>query len=315
MDDQAQLDGLMAEYRARRDKLTQREKAQTEANIWRLMKSIIGPGVTKEYEKRDWLKAEFGGTTAEYDDRAQIWRYGAWADPLWKHIDEKGLPLHTAILISRRVKNLAANSGASLVTVLAQELENYESSGYRVQTKDGRVFRAKRPYQKPPPSLDLRAPTKFTPPRPTYKTPVPVKNSKDFMAQARDLVDELAAATLPSIDEYIVSELKTDLLEWIKQGWDEFRRKSNFHRADAKREKLAKIGATRFRQACEVLGLKATFGKTFEREKLRKCYVKRVTPLHPDKNNGSHERQHEYEAVVDAYRLLCDYLDQMKEKE
>lgn len=318
MDEQVQLDTLMAEYRGKRETLTHREKAQLEWRIWRLMKAIIGPGVTKEYEKRDWLQTEFGGTTSEYDSRAQLWNYGVWVEPLWKRIEE-GLPIRTAILMCRRVKNAAANSGEGLGVVLARELEAYDKLEHRRQTKDGRVFRAKAPYSKPPSKPPAaNGPAKFSAPRPAYKPPmplpVPIKNSKDFMYQARELVDELAAATLPNIDDYIVSELKTDLLEWIKQGWDEFRRKSNFHRADAKREKLAKIGATRFRQACEVLGLKATFGKTFEKSKLRKCYVTRVSPLHPDKNNGSHALQQEYEAVVDAYRLLTDYLEQMKEE-
>jgi hypothetical protein len=288
---QEKMDQLMQQYSQTKLTLSEKQKAELEREIWFQYSTAKGRGFSKETPRRSWFQSHFGGTKKEYQDRSVLMNAGPWVEPIWQRI-ESGLPVSTALNLIKISKNKAASSGSSNEDALKKALEEYDSIKYTCRNAAGKEFKRNAPYKE------------------NCDKPGSIGDSSEFFRQIRTLTEEFLNVRLVGIDPYLAEQAKTEFVEWIKQGYEDLRKRIMRHRRDAKQEVMAKIGRTRFVQSCEVLGIRATFGKPIDLNKAKKAKFNRVKNLHPDKNDGSHALQEEYQAVIKAYNLLEDYARQ-----
>ena len=286
------MDQLIEQYKQTKTTLTEKQKSELEREIWFQYSLGKGRGFTKDIGQREWFRNKFGGTAKEYQDRASLINAGSWVEPLWQKLDS-GLAISTAINLMRKARNFAAASGFSYENGLKKALEEYESLRLICHNSSGKEFRKSAPFSK------------------SKSKTGPVDNSGEFFRQVKILTEELLNVKLMGVDSYLAEQTKTEFLDWIKEGYENLKKSIYKQRNDMKKENMAKIGRTRFAQACEVLGIQSAFGKPINLHKVKKAKFFRVKPLHPDKNSGSHAHQEEYQAVIEAYNLLEEYARQI----
>lgn len=283
---------LAKEYRQKKALLSQKELAEYEHQLWSLYVLNIPKG--SRPQRRDWLKEEFGGTNYDYEIRATLLAAGVNADVLWGRI-RQGMPLRTALRLFREAKKLSVSSNVTLFDALNKQLQDYDSLSAVSVTLDGRVIKRKEIGAKP-----SSKPVEFP------------SNIKLLKQNVRALIDKYLES-FADLDSFRLKEIRKEAIEWIEDGLDTFNRKLYKLKSDDKEEQLIKIGKTRFTQAVEILGLSPSqyiFGKPIPLKNAKRSFFKRIGPLHPDKNEGSREKEQEYQAVIDAYRLLEQYAEQ-----
>lgn len=269
------LNRACEEYKQDKPNLTEREKAEREVEIWKIMIGIHGRGIQKKFKRRNWFKDQFGGTTSEYEDRLVVYNLGSVANLIWDKLDKHFTLANAidAIRFARRnnidiAKALEERANKLLVAPKFKAIKN---------------------------STDK------------------VKSSKEFSKQIKLLAENFAQQQLKGTDPYFAKKITDSFIEWVDSGVKDLFAEAQKLRKDTRRENLSRIGRTRFNQACEVFGIVAKFGDTLNRKDIRSRFHKRAGPLHPDKTGGNEAKTREYHAVVEARDVLEDYMDQIEE--
>lgn len=279
--------------------MTEREKAILEAQIWNTLYEIEGTGFTKKCGRReDWFKSALGGSGHEYAIRNVIFNSGSSvAELLWDRIDNKKMPMRTAQRLLVNARKIVKKDGIDFKDAIISVLKSYdESDGYFIRSSKGGLHKVSAPYSK-------KAEKKKA------------DNSAEFKRQIRILTEEFIEFRLGDVDEYQKKKLTQTFTDWISTGVDELLVDIQKLRSEAKREKITKIGARRFSQACEILGIRAVFGKPIDVIAIKKATHTRVTrgKLHPDINGGDEAKTKEFHAVIEARETLDEYMEQLKE--
>lgn len=301
--EKARLDRLMEEYKDKKAGLTAKEKAQFESDIWHVHSEIHGTGVSKIMERRDWFPHKFGGKPSEYADRCNLLGGGIAVDVLWGKL-QNGMSIRSALHVFRRAKNRRGMGEGELDVLIEEELKSYEG----------------KKYIKPEVPFAKRA-----------KAATPLVSPQDYFQRIKALSEEFADMKLIDVDPYLADQAKQELLDWIKEGYESLLYTAGKLRKEGKNERLGKIGKTRFVQACEVLGITTglsklkkikgelvtvshpiKFGELIDLQMAKRNKFKRARELHPDSNAGSHASQEEYQAVIEAYEVLEDYMRQVE---
>jgi hypothetical protein len=273
------LDSLVQKYRKTAKSLTEKERAQLELDIW----TFAPAGVPK----RDWLAKTLGVGTAAIEHHRYLLRLGSWVDPLWSRVDN-GMALTRAATIAKRAAELTgANAGPDLA--LQRALKEFGE-----------------------PASDVVASKRHTPEQRQAK-------SKEFGREVDTLAKEYAAVMTYGVEAHIVKQLTDEFTGMVKAAFEDFRNGLNRARNQADEGTKKKIGKHMFDYACEVLGLRARFGKPLDITEVKKIKNRRALELHPDRHQHLPEEQQrpmrdELERVLEAFGILETYCDQQEGK-
>lgn len=90
------LGDRLQRYREFAPAMTEKERAEEEAQLWALV-----PAAERPKEGRGaWLAANCGGSSFTYENRCTLYMAGAVADPLWARVDAD-MTLNTAVTLLR----------------------------------------------------------------------------------------------------------------------------------------------------------------------------------------------------------------------
>lgn len=64
--------------------------------------------------------------------------------------------------------------------------------------------------------------------------------------------------------------------------------------------------------ACEALGLFPRNRIPVDFQEARKKFKSLATQFHPDRNDGSEDMRKQYQAAVEAWEIVKDYMEQLK---
>lgn len=305
-----ELEKAIEEYKVLQDAMSVKERALEEKKIWSL---VIANGlmkITNGTPRRQWFFKQFGGQTNEYDYRARILAVEEAADPLWEKIQARKMTTRAAAKAVQLAKADNYLNGTPLSQAILNLLGEYmKAPEYRTENGviarrvswDDMASRASRVV------VGTRRPSS-TPVKPASKLSSD-RLATRFRAQMRALIDAyIGALPIKLADNYLATKVAEELREWIALGCEKFTTSLKYLNQDSEEGLLRKVTTrTAFRQACEVLALDVEWGEDIDKKQLRRNMGVRVKDLHPDKREGSHEMQQEYQAVIDAYDLLLEY--------
>lgn len=307
------LETLVCLYREESTKLSEREKAGLEEDIWTLVKRSDEPVVRGAPNvRREWLTGKLGGRAGDYDHRFFLVRVNSAADELWDRIERQALKLSAAAIVLRKAKANTRVSGRTLkeevgivlrgqsVAAVASEVVKKDSPRKKLVRKQSDKTDAKKPIEKPDLSHGSRK-----------------IQQKDFLARVEALCMEFARDQLDGeADEFLTVEIVSEFVWWARVACDSMKQSIKQLRDDTKRDRLDKVGRARFAIACEVLGVRgAVFGKEIDLDKAKKRMFLRAASLHPDRHGGvvSDAMKDEYNAVNGSYAVLVHYMEQIRE--
>ncbi len=308
------LEELVQLYRETQDTLSEWEKAELENQIWEARFDREGPGLSRISERREWFRNKFGGNCNIYEKRSALFRSREWTQPIWDKING-GMPLTTAYPLYKRAKELSKVSGDSEQKSLEIILKNPRAglppipppSGVQVITAPPVIA----PKEEPIPVIHHKK-EKINPKEEPSETPQ-ISNSKEYFRRMKDLTDSFVKSSLVDIEPYLADQLSQEFTGWVREAYDDLRRKVSKHRQEASRTDNPRKRVSRavFKRACEVLAFQAVFGKSLDLRAAKRRMITRARDLHPDRRDGSTETVAEYRAVVEAYQVLEQYTDEM----
>jgi hypothetical protein len=292
------LDKAVEEYEQNQTEWGSATLAEKEQLIWNLVR--VADAKEGHRSLREWLRWRFGGKVGYYEIRSLI--HGReWAHPLFEWLDE-GLINPS---VAREMVNLAEQSakahGVPRGEALRAILDSYDGTRTSIRTAvhpaPSRAAASARRAQEVP----------YDP---------PITASKDLKARVKKLVTEFANTSVEgrSIDsaalERMLEEFDTSLSRVVQDFLTDLSRLKSSGRKDA----LEAIGDSKFRNACEVLGIRASFGAKLDARKVTKAYrarasvLQRVVDTACGQGRTAPSAQRELVAVNKAYEVLRTYI-------
>lgn len=291
-----QLNNIIEDYKKYlSNNATQRELADCEYRMRNVL--VIEKPEWKGERANLWFANNFGGSQYSYTLKQRLFYAGKDASSLWDRV-ENGMTLRTAVKILEIARKTALEKGQNLCDTIAEGLSEYDNRDGNTIITNGKVIKRAAPYSNKKINVD--------------EIPNDVRNLKHSI---RSLLGSYADQALSDIDPFQAKKAKEELFDWVSDGIDTFLRRTYRLKSNQKEETLyTKIGRSRFSDALEIMGLQPSefnFGKPLNLRKVKKAYRERIRSLHPDANNGSHEKQKEFEAVNEALKILETYSDQV----
>lgn len=274
---------LMGEYRQLvQDKAPSLEVARLEKKIWDIVKPTRGV----EVRHRDWFKQTFGGNTSYYEARWYIYK-SRWAHPLFEEVDSGRMPWRTALSARHRINSLARRHKQKHTEVLKKVLEQYDGTFRSIAkaTVEGETV------------IDV------SDGRDSLN-----KLSKTFKANVKQAANLYVTEALHkmNVDPEERRKLAEDFVIDVDQVSHQLMKNLFRCRKGARENGLIKIGIRRFKWACEVLGIEATFGQDVDLKLVGRMVRRRARDLHPDRNKNPHAKE-EYDNVNRANEILLAY--------
>jgi hypothetical protein len=293
------LQSLLDEYHRTVDSLTEKEKAILERKIWVEAKRIHK---SKYPDYRSWVIDGMGEKPNSLEKRARLINFGDWTEPLWKRIDSEGMPVHTCVMLARKAKQTAAQSGASHAEALKKVLENYDSddSTYVATTPDGKTYRRRRPK------------TKVKKPKQNghKEWELEVKNSRELWSLLDSIFSHFISFRLAGLDESVQNDLTKDFTYQLRAVYEDFIKEVNRFRREIRLKNQNRIGVYKLRQACEALGVQTPGrGKPVNMKDVKVRYRKLAARFHPDRNGGKDDMIKQYHAVNEALETIKAYME------
>jgi hypothetical protein len=292
------VQSLVDEYVAGVATLSEREMAVREESIW---ESALAAGMAKGSERTQWLKTMLGGTSPGYIHRHKMLSFGTMAEQLWGRVERREMLLHTAAGIVSEARKIVAERHVPVTDAIETALGEYDARPF-VRFVDGRPVRSRAVGVKAaPPSPEH----KDAPPRAAHAngdtvTQVFWSSMRDQIAgYIRDrLADEDPIVAHAAVERFML-ELRA-LIEDHQAFISASRRATSQRRAvgqDTMRKRLV--------AAMHVLHMDppARNHKVNFREAQRQ--KRRLLGLyHPDKNKGSEHHRPAFDAVMEAFRVV-----------
>lgn len=279
---------LIATYKAQAASLSQRELAVLEAEIRKHSPSTEVDNRGTAIDR--WMAAQLGGTGYAYRHRWTLIRMEG-VEALWERI-ENGLALGTAIRILREAKQRAGaryKTPSVMRKALAEELavhDRLEPTAVRAEPpRDGAQ-------------------------RGTWT------NDREFWSFLRRNIVDFADQNLMDVAEMdrarLVENIERDLDSLIKHHqhrWYEARRDGAKH---------VKVNKRRLSDACHALHMDLPRRGSDLAAFLRKANVQKRTlarAYHPDSNRGDDSLRPSYEAVIQAYATIEQWVSEQQDEE
>jgi len=282
-----QLRELVANYNDCVTTATNKERAQMEDAIWVYHQNMVGGGGRITGAKREWLDSILGGGPGQYEYRGSLHNAGSDVDVIWAAVEAGTVSLSAGARVLRDARRLVRKKETTLREAVVQELKNAPSAS------------------KPVEQVAVKEPSS------SEKT-VAQQHAVKFNLAVRNLAAEHIKVTLEDVDIFVRDTLLSDFFTQLDSVLQDFAANIRSHKRQQKGIALSTIGQTRFKQACEVLCIECKFGKRLDMRKARKNYSRLVKDLHPDLGGGNETEQ--YQAVVNAWRILQDYERQTGKK-
>jgi hypothetical protein len=272
------LDSLVQKYKKTAKTLGSKERALLEIDVY----SFAPGGVNK----RDWTAKTLGVGTASVEHHRRLLKYGGWSDILWNRIDQ-GLSLTRAVQIAQKALELTS-PGTGPDVALHKALKAFGE-----------------------PASEVVADRHHTPEQRQTK-------SKEFGREIDTLAREYAAAMSYGSEPHVVTRLTDEFIGMVRSAFEDFRNGLNRARKLAEENtKPKKIGKRSFDYACEVLGIRARFGKSLDMTEVKRKKNRRALDLHEDRHQHLPEEtrqpmKEELERVLEAYGILETYSEQQE---
>lgn len=320
-----ELETLIELYKEEKLKLPDKEKARLEEEIWVLAKGSAGLRADyNPYYRRDWLTKVFGGGPSEYDNRMYLLRVGDAAEELWERIANQSLKLGAAALLLRNAKASVHKSGKSLKgeisALLISNQDPVTAAKVVPEIVEVKELKRKKVVRKTHVDKETRQSAEIIKQSVEKSAPGVSSrqvSSREFVSKIEAVCNEFAREHLgDGVDEFIAKGIISEFVWWGRVAFDIMRQSIKQLKEDTRKDRLDKVGRTKFAVACEVLGIsRAVFGKDIDLNKAKKRMFTRAAQLHPDRHNGivSEAMKAEYDAVNSAYAILVHYTEQLQE--
>jgi hypothetical protein len=275
---------LVKQYQKLKAEADHKTLAIKESEIWKLARKEKKAPPNRRLE---WLGACLGCTPYDCKVRYTMLRCGAWADPLFKKLDDEELSTHMVSDFITCTRKHARAKKKPFPVVLDYLFENWDGVPSHIRTI---------PWEDEP---KVDAP-KSSPAR-----------SRQFrqmvLHEAKKLVDGLTAGTPidPAHKESILEEFEISLRQLISDITAEVRK--GVHTAE---KELGPEDAEEFQQACAVLSLSLRYGEPITKRgaaHIARVARKRAGGLHTDK------KTHIDKARLEAARLEFDQVNKARE--
>lgn len=239
---------------------------------------------------------------------------------LWDRVDNKNMPLFTAVRLLRQAKQISLGSHGqmSVSQALSVVLDDYDNKkSVKSVLESGQVVHRSIP-------LRRRRSTKETPANSIIRdVQAQQENSakqeeikiKSFwqtvkQAFAKEMSDRFNGVD-PSVQQKLQQEFEADLnsvLDSFKTRLDHVRRRGLS--VSAITLSVETVSRSQVVNACKVLHMDppSTQGRPVDMSKAKKMKMKLVRLYHPDHHGGKEEYRSAYESVIQAYETLSQYM-------
>jgi hypothetical protein len=318
----AEIDELIAVYKASLDSVTEFEKAQLEKELWDVYCSSCVNGKLPG-PRRDWFKSVMDEPQGRYEHRSLMLASGPWVLPFWKMYEAK-IPHWTVFRLYHSAKQRAVELETSYEEASEHVIRAHPSKPVAAFSKlvpSSRTFPSGTDLLRaagPPPAEEGPS---FEPGPAARFDPSDSQSAKTraFVSALNSLVDGYVAASLHGLpgDEDYLNKSVSDFLMFVEEASEDLRRRVGAYRVRSKNVVIAPVRVTRsqFRTACEVLGVTCSYGSPVDLKACKRMMMKRAARLHPDRNGGSHAAVSEYKAVIDSYDVLEKYAEGIRQED
>lgn len=299
-----------------------KERASLEETIWvKFYASRSTASGEKKPLRRQVLAELLGVPQSSIDLRSQFFHCDPpVADLIWDLLDNKSLPLHTAVKTLRTAVRRSRTNGEPLFNSLAGLISSMNpkdnSHGHTVHLSTGRVFfRKNRGSLKPddPPLV------KDSPKDPEILNSNETTNDPNVWMSIRKLLSQDIERRMSGMDKTVSDALWHDIDIELKVFIDSLQ--SKIYRV--KRREVSGQGATiaalsraKIMYACRTLHMDPPdkHGKPIDMQFARRMKRKLGALYHPDNHGGSDAERPRYEAVMQAYDILEQYMSTLEER-
>ncbi len=312
------LEDLKAQYRRTHERLSERQKAELERDIW----AATGSARPRKSSLGDYMVSTLGGKISGYLFRQQLLNAGDLAAPLWEKV-QGDHPWTLKAAVDRLVlaKHEAVTSKGAPAVIMQRLIEEYEALPFIVQS-DGTVVHKRMngpgtsstppaPPPPPPPPKSASAPQ-----RPGLAAQMLRSSQASTASKARPawnavresitalVGNALAAAPVAERDKLIASfdhDLRA-LFELYKGRIDRAKGKAD--------GTIPPCTLREVQHACRALNMPsepAHMGDKLSHKHAKLAYRTAVGKTHPDRNH-SPDAARETQELTEAWALVEDYL-------
>jgi len=290
-DNGVSVDSLLDAYRAELEKLSHRDRALREVQIYM---ALGGTG-----QRREVLRANLGGSVGEYELRQTLLGADEWAGPLWDLWD-KGASTNSIGQLLVEARKRARLKNRRCADVLDELLEEHKRAAVKQAPKES--SRPKPPPTPPPPPQEPRGGEDEH------------RLSKQFSEQLRLLTSQYVRDACVGLEDYDASKLIGDFTGFVREAADDLRRRLTAarKRIRAKQDQpLVHVTRASFDHACELLVVRGTYGKPIDLRDAKRRQLRRAADAHPDRWGGTPHSVEEFQAIIGAYSVLEQYMEEL----
>ncbi len=299
----AELERLIGQYKDTESSMTERQKAEFEHKLWKDIVKGLPDERKGMHSQRDWCMARLGKGNF-YEERSALLLAGAWAGPLFNMLQ---------MMVETDRSDKAVKRAYSIIKNHRQRaVKKVKESGFKISYEEALRQILEAPKSTPAVddaafSMDIDDPQG--------------RRTKQFIKRVSALTDEFIRTSvrgISNVEEMTVRVAKEDLMSFVREACDDFRRRVYVLRTASKKERERLIRVTRddLREAAEVLGISIVWNKDVDLRFAKKVMLGRCAQLHPDKAGPMSDRQKaEYTAVIDSYKILERYMEGRKSHE
>ena len=267
-------------------------KAQIEDALWELLEPVKRPPFRG---KANYIKHLLGGSSRQIRERAYLMRADETAE-LWRRIENEGMLTTTATRLHREARANAERHRIPLGDALYLVLQEYDKLPTR-KAPGGRTIR-----QRNPSKLSRTKQKQIKNER--RKAAKIRRNGEAFWMELRDTLREYITAQLPDGETIEIEPVWRALEADLKVVIDDFQARLYRLRRE-QREALEPVKRRKLCTACQILHLDPpTKNKPLNMTEVRRQKRVLARAYHPDAHGGDDSMRAQYEAVLDAYRVI-----------
>jgi hypothetical protein len=281
------LEELEAKYTS---EMTERERAELEAQIWSLIPASVRTAARK-HGMVAYMNEKFGTDLKDVRCRQRLLRFGPAADPLWDRLTGD-MPTYTVISIAAEANQMSRDRGISLNDAVILCIAKYDKMGHGAKY-GGKVVRRRHPGKMEDAPL-------------LGDVPTDLPSGRGFWTQIRKLIFAYVKERLPATDETQRDILVRNFEADIKRACTDFQQA--LYSAPKTGLASSLVSRKRLIQACRNLGVDPPRpGQKADPDLVRKKYRVAMRTYHPDVHGGSEVTRPQYEAVEEAYKIVKKY--------
>lgn len=294
-------DELLAQWNAT---TSEKQRALLEQALWQTIPAEARVGMSR----RTWLTDVTKDSARAVESRLTIFGEPEAAE-LWERVERDQMPLTTATERLKEANIVVAATGVPLAVALTARLKEYDTWPLH-HTKRGQPFR-----KKPPSRFEDLSKVHVTP---TAKSSRASDSDRSFWARLRPQLSDFAASRLKGADPIVAERLYREFERDLKVLFDEFQSRVFRFRSQAKTDQMLNVTVKfpQVQRACLALCMDhPTRGHPADLDRARIQKKKLARLYHPDTTGGDEGTRAKYEEAINAYSVLEDYNNQLKQVE